>query len=149
MSSSEKRHAQQFLRIQPLTGQVKPVLNSQRIQVKGKNTPSCGEYQYCISFCYKVKSGRVFILVNASVLTLGSEITLISDFFCVNKTKQKTLCIILFHTMQAIGTKLCVCRTDSWLARKADTWYKWLYKKVMFQKHTGTAILLKMTATLL
>lgn len=36
-----------------------------------------------------------------------------------------------------------MCRTDSRLARKADTWYSGCTKKVMFQKHTGTAILLK------
>ena len=36
-----------------------------------------------------------------------------------------------------------MCRTESRLARKADTWYSGCTKKVMFQKHTGTAILLK------
>lgn len=29
-----------------------------------------------------------------------------------------------------------MCRTDSWLARKADTWYKWLYKKRSCFKNT-------------
>lgn len=36
-----------------------------------------------------------------------------------------------------------MCRIDSRLARKADTWYSGCTKKVMFQKHTGTAILLR------
>lgn len=36
-----------------------------------------------------------------------------------------------------------MCRIDTGLARKADTWYSGCTKKVMFQKHTGTAILLR------
>lgn len=59
----------------------------------------------------------------------------------------KSLCIILYHTMQAISTQGCMCRIDTGLARKADTWYSGCTKKVMFQKHTGTAILLKWLTT--
>lgn len=40
-----------------------------------------------------------------------------------------------------------MCRIDTGLARKADTWYSGCTKKVMFQKHTGTAILLKWLTT--
>lgn len=36
-----------------------------------------------------------------------------------------------------------MCRTDTRLATKADTWFSGCTKKVMFQKHTGTAILLR------
>lgn len=36
-----------------------------------------------------------------------------------------------------------MCRTDTGLSIKADTWYSGCTKKVMFQKHTGTAILLR------
>lgn len=84
---------------------------------------------------YKIKSDQVLVLSHASVLKVGSEMTFISAFPWYIK-KNKTLCIILFHTMQAIGTQGCVCRTDSWLARKADTWYRWLYKKGHVSKNT-------------
>lgn len=36
-----------------------------------------------------------------------------------------------------------MCRIDTGLARKADIWCSGCTKRVMFQKHTGTAILLR------
>lgn len=56
--------------------------------------------------CYKMKSDQVFVLLHASVLKLGSEVSFISAFswFFFYTKNIKTLCIILFHTMQAIGT---------------------------------------------
>lgn len=101
----KKLNAQQFLLIQPLTVQVKPVLSSQEIQVERKIASTCARRRILMweifHTRYKIKSDQVFVPSHASVLKLGSEMTFIS---ASPWYKKKTLCIILFHTMQAIGT---------------------------------------------
>lgn len=104
-SREKKLNAQQFLLIQPLTVQVKPVLSSQEIQVERKIASTCARRRILMwdifHTRYKIKSDQVFVPSHASVLKLGSEMTFIS---ASPWYKKKTLCIIVFHTMQAIGT---------------------------------------------